>query len=132
MLFLVWIINGYDSQIYTEYPIIAIENFDVNRNSILIDDFSNSNFSIVICLNLFIHLYKDGFEYKDKKYDGDYCILQIIYSPFNNDKTILHISTNNENFLQKNILLRKVIFSFDVNGLNPYWNNEALIFYNNT
>ena len=119
-------------QIYTEYPIIAIENFDVNRNSILIDDFSNSNFSIVICLNLFIHLYKDGFEYKDKKYDGDYCILQIIHSPFNNDKTILHISTNNENFLQKNILLRKVIFSFDVNGLNPYWNNEALIFYNNT
>ena len=86
----------------------------------------------MICLNLFIHLYKDGFEYKDKKYDGDYCILQIIYSPFNNDKTILHISTNNENFLQKNILLRKVIFSFDVNGLNPYWNNEALIFYNNT
>lgn len=93
--------NGYDPQIYAEYPITTIGNFDINRNAILIDNFSNNNFSILIRSNLFIQLYKDGFEYKDKKYDGDYCILQIIHSPFNNDRSILHISTNNKNFYRR-------------------------------
>ena len=66
-----------------------------------------------------------------KKYYGDYSILQIIHSPFNKDKTILHIAANNKVPIKKNIFLRKIILNFDSNGLNPYWDNEALIFYIN-
>lgn len=123
--------NGYDPKVYTEYPIKSANNFDSEKNAVFIDDLSNDRISETIRSNLFVKLSKDGFEYNGKKYYGDYSILQVIRSPFNKCKAILHISTNNKEFMQKNIFLRRVILSFDFNGRNPHWNNEALIFYNN-
>ena len=123
--------HGFNPKVYTEYPIMGTINFDSKKNAILIDDLSFDDVAIIIRSNLFVKLSKDGFEYDDKKYPGDYSIIQIIHSPFNNDKTILHISTNDKSLMKKNLFLRKVILSFDSNGLNPHWNNEALIFYNN-
>ena len=123
--------NGYNRQINIEYPVKDISNFDFKKNAILIDDLNDNNLTNSIRSNLFVKLYKNGFEYKNKKYNGDYCILQIIYSPFNKNKTILHVGFNNKELLHKNFFLRKVILSFDFNGLNPHWNNEALILYKN-
>ena len=123
--------NGYNRQINIEYPVKDISNFDFKKNAILIDDLNDNNLTNSIRSNLFVKLYKKGFEYKNKKHNGDYCILQIIYSPFNKNKTILHVGFNNKELLHKNFFLRKVILSFDFNGLNPHWNNEALILYKN-
>lgn len=123
--------NGFDSGVYTEYPIKDTGDFDSEKNAVFIDDLSRDNIAEIIRPNLFVKLSKDGFEYDGKKYYGDYSIFQIIYSPFNKNKTILHVSTNNKSVMKKNLFLRKVILSFDFNGVNPYWNSEALIFYNN-
>mgnify|MGYP001631631643 FL=1 len=109
-----------------------MDNFNSEKNAIFIDDLSCYDIAKIIWSNLFVKLSsKDGFEYDGKKYYGNYSILQIMHSPFNKDKTILHIADNNKKLLQKNIFIRKVLFSFDFNGKNPHWNNEVLIFYNN-
>lgn len=123
--------HGYDPKVYTEYPITGTDNFDSEKNAVFIDDLSNDSLSETIRSNLLVRLSEDGFEYDGEKYYGDYSILQIIHSPFNKDKTILHIATNNKEVMRKNIFLRKVVLSFDFNGRNPHWNNEVLIFYNN-
>lgn len=123
--------QGYDPKVYTEYQICDIDCFDPEKNAVIIDDLSRGGISETVRSNLFVKVSKDGFSYGGKTYRGEYSVLQIIRSPFNREKTILHIATDDIKLLRKNIFLRKVILSFDFNGRNPHWNNEALIFYNN-
>lgn len=127
--------NGFVHEIFTDYAILSLNDFDKNSNSVIIDnpiDDSKEDSDILNMLSdfLIVKIEKDGFSYKGEKYIGEYCIMQIFPNPENFDLNILYIAANDISLIKKNLLLRKIIIPFDSNGINPYWNNEVLIFYN--
>jgi len=58
-------------------------------------------------------------------------VMQILPNPLNNKFSILQISYNNSKLLNKILFLRKIVLPAFCNKIHPYWNNEALIFYQN-
>ncbi len=128
--------NGVIGTFDVNYPVNSIQNLDVNQNSnhnlIFINVDSN-----VLCMDQYygtcleIPIKTDGkyFQYKETRYFGEYCILQIIPNPYNNERSILLIHTNNEKLLTRNFLTRNVIIPFMFNGFHPYYHNEAVIMY---
>jgi len=122
------IVNRFD----VSFPINYFSNhtfFEENYNVLFINktDFlhdSNINELLKIKSN------SEYFEYKEKKYYGDYCIMQIIPNPVNNTRSVLLINANNDNFLKNNLLLRNVMLPFMFSGFHTYYHNEAVIFWN--
>ena len=123
-----------DGIIYSEYPIVersVLEEFLQQTNYIIFEDITEEQLSETdVKAQLPITLFKDGFEYKGKKYLGEYSIMQIIQNPFCSESEILHIAYNSEKAFNRNYFLRKVMLGLDINGVNPYWGNEALICHN--
>ena len=121
--------NGYVPEVFTSYPVLSSDKFDKNKSAVILDD----SLDIFSDLHKFLPVRpkKDGFIYKGEKYDGKYCVMQIMPNPYAPAFNILYISANDSQLFKRNFLLRKVIMPFDSNGRNPHWNNEALIFYNN-
>ncbi|MBB5194870.1 hypothetical protein [Anaerocolumna cellulosilytica] len=128
------VINKFD----IKYPIDSIKNYDasqcknhnmvfiaVNNNIQDIEQYFGTNMRIPI------KTYSDYFQYKDRKYFEDYCILQIIANPDDNERSILFIHANNEKLLQRNLLTRNVIIPFMFNGFHSYYHNEAVVMYKN-
>lgn len=116
---------GIVSRIDVSFPINYFSNhtfFEENYNVLLIN---NTNLSEL----LKIKIYSNYFEYKEKKYYGDYCIMQIIPNPVNNNRSVLLINTNKDSLLKNNLLLRNVILPFMFSGFHAYYHNEAVIFW---
>lgn len=128
--------NGVLGTFDVNYPIASMQNFDVNQSTKHNIIFINVDSNILgleqyygNCLEIPIKTNADYFEYKGKSYFGEYCILQIIPNPCNNERSILLIYTNNEKLLTRNFLTRNVIIPFMFNGFHPYYHNEAVIMY---
>ena len=82
-----------------------------------------------IDLSNYIKPEPSGFWYKGRFYSGKYHILQVIPHPCDVTKSILLINCGDETRISKCLFTRKVIIPFMFNGINEYWNNEALILY---
>lgn len=126
--------NGYFDWISTTYPIIPysqLNNDDLLHSLVLvnlsrsdiIDTFANS-------FDRYIFVAGDGFVYKNQRYEGEYCIMQIEENPLVMGKYVLSINTNNSRLLRRNFLTRKVVIPFLQEGNSPIWNNVAIIFWN--
>ncbi|HBT64477.1 MAG TPA: hypothetical protein DEB10_07450 [Ruminococcaceae bacterium] len=74
---------------------------------------------------------KSGFIYKNKRFNNEYVVMQVIPNPHDMDQSILYINSNQPRLFRQNLFTRKTILPSYANGLHPYWNNEALIFMNN-
>lgn len=121
------IVNRFD----VSFPIDYLSNhtsFEEKDNVLFINKSSFSDDPDIHNL-LKIISNSDYFEYKEKKYYGDYCIMQIIRSPINNNRSVLLINANNDAFLKNNLLLRNVMLPFMFNGFHSYYHNEAVIFW---
>ena len=123
--------NGYYTVVHTNYPIYK-ENEEpshtFSNNLILFDVNGNNSYVKRFEDKLLVKCDERGYEYKGSRQDCDYVVMQIIPNPYYPKLSMLIISTNNENLLQKHILLRKVIIPTYVNGIHDYWNNEVLIY----
>lgn len=128
--------NGVIGAFDVNYPIDSIQNFDVNQNSNHNIIFINVDSNVLCmdqyygtCLEIPIKTDAKYFQYKETRYFGEYCVLQIIPNPYNNERSILLIHTNNEKLLARNFLTRNVIIPFMFNGFHPFYHNEAVIMY---
>lgn len=128
--------NGVIGTFDVNYPIDSIQNFDVNQNNNHNIIFINVDSNVLCmdqyygtCLEIPIKTDAKCFQYKETRYFGEYCVLQIIPNPYNNERSILLIHTNNEKLLARNFLTRNVIIPFMFNGFHPFYHNEAVIMY---
>ena len=126
--------NGYFDWISTTYPIIPYSILDD-------DDFLHSLILVNLCqsdvtdkfanyLDRNIFVSDNGFLYKEQRYEGEYCIMQVEENPFAKGKYVLSINANNSRLLRRNFLTRKVVIPFFQEGIHPIWNNVAIIFWN--
>ena len=67
--------------------------------------------------------------YKENTVVGDYCIMQITESPWNPERSVLHISTNNTELFKKHFFLRQMLLPSYVSAFHPYLNVSALIIH---
>ena len=123
--------NGVNPQIAVKYPIIKIEDENVLRsecNLIIINN--NKTNPLTEQLNKLCKISMDdnGYLYKDKYVDGEYCILQTLTHPLNNKYSILYVNTNNSELLMNNLVTRKIILPSYANGYHVFFNNDALIY----
>lgn len=118
--------------IAVEYPILIDKNYRYNKkDNLIIIDINNSNKLTKYKIFLYhIKFTKEGFYYKNNFYKGKYVIFQCIENKINHNMSILHISSNYEDELKRNLFLRKMFLCSDVYGMNPYLNNMALIYFN--
>lgn len=123
---------GYDPNIYISYNVYADDNPPENvfdDNLIILESDASCNIYTKILDSLLLVKYdNNSYTYKEEKTYGDYLIMQIIKNPFDEKKSILIVSTNNESLLSRNFFTRNMKIPYYMNGLHPYLNNVALIY----
>jgi hypothetical protein len=121
--------NGFVPRIHVKYPIYKESSVPerLTTNLILFDD--NANESVNGFADFLMVKYdENGFEYRGNRYNGDYVIMQAITNPYCKDRSVLVISTNKSELLNKCLFTRKVVIPFYSNGTHPYLNNECLVY----
>ncbi|SET14087.1 hypothetical protein [[Clostridium] polysaccharolyticum] len=123
--------NGYYNSIHVCYPIYqtdTIKEEQKSKNLILINlDRKQLEEQYGISLNRYISFEQEGFFYEGKEYCGQYCVMQVIENPSRKESSILLVNTNDETMFRHNMFLRKIAIPFVVYGMHEYWNNVALI-----
>ena len=123
--------NGFDPVIYTNYPIYLdseVPEHIFSYNLILFDVLDTNQCVKRLKDKLMVQYDNTGYTYKGVHVDTEYVIMQVVPNPYNSALSIMVISTNSESLLQKNLFTRKLIIPYYRNGINPYLNNEVLIF----
>ena len=122
--------NGFVPYIHVKYPIYkeSAAPERLTTNLVIFDNNRESKFARIFEDFLMIKYDETGFEYKGKRYDSDYVIMQVIVNPYSSDNSVLIVSTNNSELLSKCLFTRRVIIPFNSNGIHPYLNNECIIF----
>lgn len=118
---------GFDEELYVDYPVLNFKNINYNVNKIILCN----DFDKILSYGLvpIIKFDKEGF-FKNGIYNkGPYLIMQAFKDK--NNKTILLISTNDENLYMRNIFTKKIIIPTTIHGKHKYLNRDFLIFYNN-
>lgn len=123
-----------------EYPVYSINDdilhcgdFLKDNSFVVLDslDYAEENYFLdTVKNNLHLICDKDGYEYLDNWYGCEYCIMQITENPWNREKSVLYICTNNETLFRKNLFVRQLILPSYVSGFHPYLNVVALIYTN--
>ncbi len=118
--------------IYVEYPKGSLELLKESKDRalVIIDNNAESNNEDlqIIRDKLKIITTEDNFIYNNKKYFGAYVIMQIINSPWDNQKSLLYINSNSPELVYKHFFLRKMILPSYSSGFHPYLNVSALIY----
>lgn len=123
--------NTFHPDIYVDYPIYATDHIGncKNYSLIVIDSNQEANTDLaLIRAKLPIKMNTNGYSYKGNFYNGKYCIMQVIASPWDNDKSILYINTNDVNLYKRNLFTRTMIMPTYNSGRHPYLNGVALLF----
>lgn len=118
---------GFYEELYVDYPVLNFKNINDNVNKIILCN----DFDKILSYGLVptIKFDKEGF-FKNGIYNkGPYLIMQAFKDK--NNKTILLISTNDENLYMRNIFTKKIIIPTTIHGKHKYLNRDFLIFYNN-
>lgn len=123
--------NGFNPDIDVHYPICRESEapphiFD--NNLLLLDICGGSKYVKGLSDSLYVHCDEEGFTYRGGRMQGDYMVMQVIACPYDPNRSILVVSANSAEMLQKPLFLRKVIIPTNSNGLHPYWNNEILVY----
>jgi hypothetical protein len=126
--------NGYYSSLAVHYPIYHMDNITERelKNHLVLVNVDVDSIKNKLRISMKINIFDDFIEYMGRRFYGKYCVMQLIPNPDNIEKSILLIHTNDTVMLHKNIFIRKIVLPFANNGLHEYWNNEALVFINNT
>lgn len=123
--------NGYYESINVCYPIYSsnkIKDEQKSKNLIIINmDMMQLKEQYGISLKHAISFSQEGFSYEGREYRGQYCLMQVIANPINKESSILLVNTNDESMFRHNMFLRKILVPFVVYGIHEYWNNVALI-----
>ncbi len=108
----------------------GIEDF-AHRSLILLDNNSRHPYAEYIRKFCKIETDEGGFSYQGKRYDGEYCVMQIFPHPEDAKCSVLYINANNPTLYKKNFFTRQVILPMYSKNRHPYLHNAALVFYEN-
>ncbi len=127
--------NGMDTEIDVNYPVYKFSSLDPDwniHNIILLHNIlkSDNSMDYIPKKQLMVDCLPQGFFYNNTSYIGGYVYMQQI-KIHEKDTFMLLIITNNDELLDKHILLRKVVIPSYHSGLHPYWNSKGLLYYNN-
>ena len=127
--------NGFIPKIYVSYPILSFSQIESNeqercsRSMVVIDDFSAGGaFIEKLREEAPIKARKSGWSYGGHDHEENYCIQQIFENPWNRERSVLLICTNDRTLFLRNFFTRKVIVPTYANGYHKYWNADALIY----
>ncbi|MCI8332685.1 MAG: hypothetical protein HFE78_07655 [Clostridiales bacterium] len=124
--------NGFDAQVHVKYPIITLDNINnavlCEHSLVVIDCNIEDDILSKIRENCAVSTDKDGYVFDEARYNGSYCVMQIVQNPWNSKYHILYINTNDSKLLSKNLFTRRMILPAYVNGRHPYLNQDILIF----
>lgn len=128
--------NTYESFVCVAYPMFDSSEQEFGNQEflkktayIVFDDLTTqNNFLNEIRKSLRLKCDRSGFEYLGKRYDQDYCVMQITENPWNPEYSILHVCANCEKLLSKHFFLRHIILPSYVSGFHPMLNVSALVF----
>lgn len=123
--------NGFDPKIYVNYPIYTsatLPHHIFSHNLILLDQAYTNPIVNQFQDKLLVKYNKEGFEYKGEFFYNNYVILQVLPNPYNCRLSMLVVSSNSEELLNRHILLRKIILPMYINGIHKFWNNQILIY----
>lgn len=128
--------NGYDGTIYVRYPIVPAGELtaaDKACHLIVLDDLSGEGgWLSEVRARCPIRMDAAGITYRDQRREGAYCSMQVIPNPAAQERSILHIGVNDPALLRRNLFTRKVVIPSYLNGHHPYWNEEGLLYMDNT
>lgn len=124
---------AFPPKIYVSYPVYSMKQLPKNlyeNNLIIILNSTETNISGYPLIDTSkIKCDANGYCYNNTRYEGDYCVMQMVENPYNREQDILYIMCNNEALLSKQIFLRRMIIPFPSSGYHEFLNNEALIYY---
>ena len=123
-------VNGYDSIVYTRYPIYTMPDVPKNimeHNLLVMDINADNPLMQSLKQQCMVHAGKTEVSYHGLSLTGSYCVMQVIPNPMNRNRTCLIIETNDPDSLSHNLFTRKLIIPTYSSGIHPYLNNEALI-----
>lgn len=116
------------------YPIFREDNLPTKifDDNIVVIDYNGQNlFAKNFEEQLPVVCDSKGFLYLEERWDGEYCIMQVIANPYNHRLSILMIQFNSIRKMKRNILLKKVKLPYYYSGLHPYCNNEIVCYIDN-
>lgn len=123
--------NGFNPNIDVNYPIYReseAPDHIFDNNLLLLDMCGSSEYVKRLSDSLYVHCDEEGFTYRGGRMQGDYMVMQVVACPYDPNRSILVVSANSAEMLQKPLFLRRVIIPTNSNGLHPYWNNEILVY----
>lgn len=126
----------YVPQIDVNYPVLFTDELSqkvpTSCSFVIIDTMSTKADEFMYCIRKEARIYTDsnGFNYRNISYQGEYCIMQVLASPWNNDRSILYVRCNSPRACHKNFFLRGFVIPTYTNGFHEYYNNVALLWYN--
>lgn len=129
-------VNTYEGVTYVKYPIFSENEFECLEDTsltkyslVIIDDTAKNNSRLEsVRQKLKIKTYHDRYEYNGNAITSNYCIMQVTESPWNPERSILHISTNNVELFKKHFFLRQMLLPSYVSSFHPFLNVSVLIF----
>lgn len=123
--------NGVDPNISIQYPLLSPDTSleGLGKDNLIVID-GNGDHPVARALqdHLPVKMDKDGYVYKGQRYEGPYCIMQIIENPYVSGRSLLYIRASDSRQLRRNLFTRQALLPSYAYGRHPYWNNEALIY----
>jgi len=124
--------NSYCPKIYVSYPVIseipASYKTRLDHSFVIIDSNMDSPYLNDLRERCRAKMDKNGYIYNGEEYLGDYCIMEVLSNPDNNNHSILYINTNNTTLLRQNLITRKMIIPTYLNGRHSILNSNIYIF----
>lgn len=124
---------AFPPKIHVSYPVYSMKQLPKNfyeNNLIIILNSTETDISRYPWIDTSkIKCDANGYCYNNTRYEGDYCVMQIVENPYNREHDILYIICNNETLLRKQIFLRRMIIPFPSSGYHEFLNNVALIYH---
>ena len=123
--------NGFDSRIYVDYPVYPASQVPRHlfaHNLILVDRCGENPLVERFRDKLAVDYDQEGYTYQGMRRQGDYVLLQVLPNPYDARRSMLVVGYNSSTLLKRHLLLRRIILPTYVNGIDPYWNNEVLVY----
>ena len=125
------ICTGFNPKLLVDYPMINLQKCDAlpgDSSYVILEDVHTECAMITeLAPSCPVQYDSTGYSWNNERHDEEYCIWQILESPYAKDQRVLLISSNNWVAFKKFLFFRHLILPTYLNGPQPFLNNEVLL-----
>ena len=125
------ICTGFNPKLLVDYPMINLQKCDAlpgDSSYVILEDVHTECAMIKELVPICPVQYDStGYNWNNERHDEEYCIWQILESPYASDQRVLLISSNNWAVFKKFLFFRHLILPTYLNGPQSFLNNEILL-----